>query len=134
MKTELNTQPDLIAAVETSPFQADLLQHVPDAVIITDLDFNINSWNNAAETIYGWQAHEVIGKRLGNIVSTTFPHNHQEAVITHLFNVGNWQASHSKAAEWAGNSYFSLSILGQRLKRSFRGGYHNQSAFSQTKH
>jgi len=91
MKTELNTQPDLIAAVETSPFQADLLQHVPDAVIITDLDFNINSWNNAAETIYGWQAHEVTGKRLGNIVSTTFPHNHQEAVITHLFNVGNWQ-------------------------------------------
>ena len=45
MKTELNTQPDLIAAVETSPFQADLLQHVPDAVIITDLDFNINGWS-----------------------------------------------------------------------------------------
>ncbi|MCB0162578.1 MAG: PAS domain S-box protein [Anaerolineae bacterium] len=91
MKTDVNIQPDVMATTETPLYQADLLQHVTDAVITTDLDLNINSWNRAAETIYGWPKHEVIGKRFDKVISTTFPYKHQEAVITHLFNVGNWQ-------------------------------------------
>jgi PAS domain S-box-containing protein len=44
--------------------QALILQHVHDAVIATDLDGIIESWNPAAERIYGWSAGEVIGQHI----------------------------------------------------------------------
>lgn len=39
-----------------------------DAIIITDPDKNIASWNRGAETIYGYRADEVIGKHVTLIV------------------------------------------------------------------
>jgi PAS domain S-box-containing protein len=48
---------------EQSHYQALLLTNVSDAVISTDTDFNIRSWNPAAEAIYGWSAEEVIGSQ-----------------------------------------------------------------------
>ena len=43
-------------------FHASLQENVNDAVITTDLEYRIQSWNRAAEDIYGWRAEEVIGK------------------------------------------------------------------------
>ena len=40
-------------AEEQLLYQANLLQNVLDAVIVTDLNFTIQSWNRAAETLYG---------------------------------------------------------------------------------
>ena len=37
----------------------DILEHINDAVISTDLNFNIKSWNKAAEKIYGWKKNEL---------------------------------------------------------------------------
>jgi PAS domain S-box-containing protein len=54
-------------------FHASLQENVTDAVIATDLDFHIQSWNKAAEAIYGWRADEVIGKLPVDILRTTFP-------------------------------------------------------------
>lgn len=92
MKTAVNVQPEMINTMETPSHQVDLLQHITDAVITSDLDFNINSWNKAAETIYGWPALDVIGKRVGEVIPTLFPYNYQETIINHLFNnLGSWQ-------------------------------------------
>jgi PAS domain S-box-containing protein len=43
-------------------YQAYLLENVHDAIIATDSDHIINSWNAAAERLYGWRSEEVLGK------------------------------------------------------------------------
>ena len=41
---------------------ASLQESVVDAVIATDTNLHIQTWNRGAERIYGWKADEVIGK------------------------------------------------------------------------
>jgi PAS domain S-box-containing protein len=53
-------------------YQASILQHVNEAVITTDNQFIIQSWNPAAERIYGWKADEVIGRNFNDVVKTEF--------------------------------------------------------------
>jgi PAS domain S-box-containing protein len=68
-------------AEEQVAYQAHLLQDISDAVIATDLDFKIISWNKAAEALYGWPAQEVIGRMVGDVVSTEYIDTQSEAVI-----------------------------------------------------
>jgi PAS domain S-box-containing protein len=63
----------LAASQRTLRFHASLQAAVTDAVIATDLDFIIQSWNAAAERIYGWRAEEVIGQSAAEVLKTVFP-------------------------------------------------------------
>lgn len=45
-------------------YNALLLENVSDAVISTDEDLHIKTWNTAAEKMYGYTADEVIGKHI----------------------------------------------------------------------
>lgn len=47
---------------EQNRLQANMLQNVNDAVIASDKNLRIMSWNSAAEKIYGWSEAEVLGK------------------------------------------------------------------------
>jgi PAS domain S-box-containing protein len=47
------------------PFSAEILDRMPDAVVIADLDGRIVAWNERAETIFGFAPEEAIGKDLG---------------------------------------------------------------------
>jgi len=49
-------------------YHASLQATVSDAVIVTDMDLHIQSWNVAAERIYGWQAQEVLGKHVSDLL------------------------------------------------------------------
>ena len=53
-------------------YHASLQENVSDAVIATDLQFCIQSWNPAAERVYGWRAEEVLGQSIGTVLSTEF--------------------------------------------------------------
>jgi two-component system, LuxR family, sensor kinase FixL len=53
---------------ERLAYQSFVLENVHEAVIATDLDFRITSWNKAAEELYGWTASEAIGKPLPDLV------------------------------------------------------------------
>lgn len=57
---------------EQIEYQANLLQNVSDAIIATDLNLRITSWNAAAERMYGWQEQDVLGKNLDAVVRTEF--------------------------------------------------------------
>jgi PAS domain S-box-containing protein len=85
-----NTAPKL--AEEQATYQANLLQNVSDAIISTDIQFRIQSWNPAAERIYGWKAEEVLGKPLIEIVPTDFVDDrwNQESPARYLLENGSW--------------------------------------------
>lgn len=53
-------------------YQASIQSAVADAVITTDLDLRIQSWNEAAERLHGWSADEVIGKSLLELLPSDF--------------------------------------------------------------
>ncbi len=71
-------------------YQASLLANVADAVIATDHAFQIQSWNAAAERIYGWMAGEVLGRRVDDVLVTSYIYDSEEAALQVLFSEGRW--------------------------------------------
>ena len=72
----LNTIQDITErnrAEEQLRYQAYLLENINDAVIATDGNYVLKSWNPAAEKMYGWKAEEVIGRRGVDLLQTEFP-------------------------------------------------------------
>ena len=45
-----------------------IFEAAPDAVITLDSDGNITNWNAEAETVFGWDKAEVIGKNLSGVI------------------------------------------------------------------
>ncbi len=76
---------------EAMRYQATLLKSVTDAVITTDLDFNVESWNSAAEELYGWRAEEVIGNSMEEVVPVEYPNDQPERVLAQFQAEGIWQ-------------------------------------------
>jgi PAS domain S-box-containing protein len=54
----------------SSLYHALLLQHIRDAVISTDPDLHILSWNKGAEEMYGWTEQEAVGKIVTELLPT----------------------------------------------------------------
>lgn len=73
-------------------YHASLQENVSDAVIVADISFRIQSWNHAAERIYGWSAEEAIGKTTGEIMRTRYAEpGDREHIIRQLHEQGWWQ-------------------------------------------
>lgn len=64
----------ILAAANAKPITT-LLEKISDAVITTNSDMVIRSWNQAAENIYGWTADEAIGRYIVDLTPTDFGHN-----------------------------------------------------------
>jgi two-component system cell cycle sensor histidine kinase/response regulator CckA len=78
-------------AEEQLLYQANLLQNVSDAIVATDLNFDITSWNQAAEALYGWPAREVIGQPVHEILQTEHPYARSEQIQGRLLERGIWR-------------------------------------------
>ncbi len=72
-------------------YQANLIEDVSDAIVSTDLNFGIRSWNKAAERIYGWSAAEAIGKSVGDMLPTVYPDDSQAEVLQTFRDAGFWK-------------------------------------------
>jgi PAS domain S-box-containing protein len=70
---------------ESLRYYADVIESVSDAIISTDMNRIIQSWNKAAETIYGWRAEEVIGKKISTVLRTEHTGSRRQDVLEHLF-------------------------------------------------
>ena len=96
-----NKESDIIRHGEIKPklkksemevkYQAELIEKVSDAIISTDLDFNIISWNKAAKSIYGWKANETIGKNIMDIIPMEYSDDDEESVVKQFFEEGFWK-------------------------------------------
>jgi PAS domain S-box-containing protein len=71
-------------------YQSMLLENISEAVISTDKEMNILSWNYAAQKIFGWKAEEVIGKNFEQIAQPEFHITSKEKINTYLTNLGFW--------------------------------------------
>ncbi len=71
-------------------FHASLQQNVTDAVIATDLDYIVQSWNPAAEKIYGWKAEEIVGKPVTILRSQFLSNDSAERVRQSFLDHGYW--------------------------------------------
>lgn len=73
-------------------YHASIQESVGDAVIATDMAFRIQSWNRAAETIYGWPATEVIEKSADELLQTTYESAEERAYrVQDFLERGAWQ-------------------------------------------
>jgi len=72
-------------------YHASLIEEVSDAIISTDTNFAIRSWNKAAEVIYGWKEAEVIGKSVDEVAPTSYPHDKPAQVLQQFRSAGFWR-------------------------------------------
>lgn len=76
---------------ELLQYQADLLESISDAVISGDEKFRVKSWNQAAESIYGYTKEEIIGGEIRDILHTDYLDADAESVRRSLLENGEWQ-------------------------------------------
>jgi len=69
--------------------QAVLLDLVPDAVIVRDMDNRIVFWGHGAEAMYGWRNDEVLGKDERELLHEQFPEPF-DAIEAKLLKDGRW--------------------------------------------
>lgn len=77
--------------IPSEVYSSLILQYLYDAVIVTDLEFRITSWNLAAERIYGFTAKEVIGESTITVLKTEQNHSTRDLRISELQSKGIWQ-------------------------------------------
>jgi PAS domain S-box-containing protein len=70
---------DITELQEQKRYFQSLLEISPTAIVITDLDSNIVSWNPAAERLFGYTAEEAIGRMTDDLVATR-PELHEQAM------------------------------------------------------
>jgi PAS domain S-box-containing protein len=70
--------------------QAALLNIATDAIIVRDLDSQIQFWNKGAESIYGWTATEAVGVRAERLFCPDIPLEAVGAFNT-VQEQGSWQ-------------------------------------------
>lgn len=79
-------------ADERIHYQANLLENVSDAIVATDLNFVITSWNKAAERIYGWTAKAALGHRIEALIPIEYSSQQDNSTARRaLLETGYWQ-------------------------------------------
>jgi two-component system, NarL family, sensor histidine kinase UhpB len=82
---------DLLGANRRLVYQAQLLEQVSDAVVATGRDNHITAYNRAAEELYGWAAHEIMGHAPDEIISSVFLEASRDQVAAELSAHGHWR-------------------------------------------
>lgn len=72
-------------------FLANLQESMHEAVIGTDIEFRVRSWNKAAERIYGWTAEEMFGRDTVDVLgTTTMDHTSITSARQNFLQAGYW--------------------------------------------
>ncbi len=90
--------------------QAGLIADVSDAIISTDMQFRILSWNTAAEHMYGWKASEVIGRGMREFVQSEYFNISREEIIKTAMEQGKWKGEVSQNHKNGSRFFVSTSL------------------------
>jgi PAS domain S-box-containing protein len=72
-------------------YQANLLENVSDAIIAVDTSFTIQSWNRAAEILYGWSVAEAIGQPLNTLIMEEYTSQEARSIFSGLMRTRSWR-------------------------------------------
>jgi PAS domain S-box-containing protein len=78
------------ATEEKSFFQAQAMNNISDAIISTDLEFNVTAFNKAAENIYGIEAASILGRPIRNFIDHKYPECSREEALKELYLNDRW--------------------------------------------
>ncbi len=83
-------------AEEQVRYQSSLLENVNDAIVASDAQFEITVWNEAAESLYGWKAEEVLGRNFMELLEAEWPGAAAEDMQRTIAAAGHWsgEATH----------------------------------------
>ena len=100
-------------AEEKIAYQSHLLENVNDAVLATDIQFNITSWNRAAEEMYGYEEEEVLGRTAQEFIRSDFSDEQRAAAVQALNEGGSYrtevlQYNRDGHSFWVDGSTFAL--------------------------
>ena len=104
--------------------QAALLDQAQDAILVRDLNHNILFWNKGAERIYGWSAHEAVGKNVFELLlrerSTQFEQARQAVLEkgSGVVKFGSFVAMVPKLRSRVAGPWFVTIKVNQRLSLS----------------
>jgi len=80
-----------VQAEEQIRYQALLLENVSDAVVSTDMNGYIKSWNKAAEAMFGYKEEEIIGQSAIDIIKAEYISASEQEVSVQLQESGRWR-------------------------------------------
>ncbi len=97
----------------TSQYFASIAQHISDAVISTDMNFNIQSWNKGAEELYYWKRNEILGKQLYEVIPTIYQTQLKGDMKDVLIQEDHWKGEVTHKRKNGGRVYVltSMSII-----------------------
>ena len=78
-------------AEEQIYYQTKLLASVQDAIIGTDLHYDIQHWNAAAQNLYGWKADDVLGHPMEEFIQNEYLQGTLEDVVRQITEKGYWK-------------------------------------------
>lgn len=81
---------EMVRAQQTISDQTAILDHISDAVIVTNPRFEVVSWNRAAEMLYGYSAEDVLGRHVSRFVQTQYAQGDEEIAAAQLRASGHW--------------------------------------------
>lgn len=82
-------KPPLTVSHKAAAEVSDLLHNLPDAVIITGINFNIKGWNDAAEKLHGLPGAR--GKNLFELIRLDLLNSSSETIKKDILSKGNWE-------------------------------------------
>lgn len=91
-------------------YQAGLIENMRDAIISTDLNFNVIAWNSMAEEIYGLSKEEVIGKNIRSLIKHEYISASREDVLIKLCEKDSWKGNVYFEREEGKRTYLFCSI------------------------
>ncbi len=72
-------------------YYASIAQNISDAVISTDMNDVIQSWNKGAEHLYGHTEKDVVGYSINEIIPTTYLLQQKKEINDSIFYEGSWK-------------------------------------------
>ena len=91
-------------------YKSALVELSLNAVITTDPEFKVVSWNQGAEQLYQIKAEDTIGKYLRDFMDTTYPYYTEEEVLEEFERQGFWRGEAHQVTKQGHKVYVLSSV------------------------